>query len=288
MRIIAITAALYLPAFAANAETANFIPRAGDTYEIVSTREMSQQDTGGSSGSSHDRDTMIERVVAVREDGLELEYEVPKNPKSPDRNINWQFPARVFKPFHGALKLLNSAELEARVDGWLKSGGLTRAMCGRWIFTWNAFRIKCDPQSAIQIIDQFDLEHEELRAGSPYRDPEAFEPVLLKNGATKSDGSTFIAEMTIDPASVRRERAEADVVIAEVSRKPLTFDEALQRRSSEVISGTITITFDTDPAGRLLRRTRITKLAIKLPDGEVETQTVTQVLERKLIVRPNS
>jgi hypothetical protein len=67
--------------------------------------------------------------------------------------------------------------------------------------------------------------------------------------------------------------------------KPVTLDAALRERAGETISGTISVTFETDSAGNVRRRTKVTKLDIKGPDGQSETETVTETLERRLISR---
>jgi len=89
--------------------------------------------------------------------------------------------------------------------------------------------------------------------------------------------------MEIDPNAVRRARAESDVVVGEIRRKPKTMDVALRERVKETVSGTISVAFQTDAAGNVRRRTKVTKLDIKLPDGGSETETVTETLERRLI-----
>lgn len=288
MRLMALTAALILPTYVAHAEPMQLRPQVGDAYEITMDREYSQlTNDGSSSGSSTDRDTITERVVGMREDGLELEYELPKGATAQDRASNWQFPVRVFKPFHGPLQLINGRELEVRVDRWLKHAKLTRAACGRWIFTWNAFRIQCDPQSVIQTLGQFDLGPSDLHDGTLYRNPKAREPAPLTRRVAGSDGATFIAEMAIDPDVIRHDLAETDVVVAEISGKTLTLDAALRARSTEAISGMIAVTFNTDSTGRVGRRSTVTTWEIKLPNGKSETQTVTEIIERRIIARPN-
>ncbi len=154
-------AGLLLQATNARAEPAQFRPQIGDTYEIIMKQTSAQNSSDGSSGSSHDNDTIIERVIGVRPDGLELEYDLPKSASQASRTGTWQFPARVFKPEHGSMQLLNRPELEARIEAWLKAAKWTREVCGRWIFTWNAFRIECDPQSVIVNLESFDLRVQE-------------------------------------------------------------------------------------------------------------------------------
>jgi hypothetical protein len=200
MKLIGITgiiAALLLPIIVARAGASPLAPRIGDTYEITRTSETSQQGSNGSSGSSHDKDTIIERVVSLRADGLELEYDLPKAATANDRATNWQLPARVFKPFRGPAQLLNGSELEARVDGWLKAAGWSRTACGHWIFTWNAFRIECDPQSVIKTVEAFDLRPADLRQGAPYQETEARAPGTLVRKSTGPDGAIFSVEMAV-------------------------------------------------------------------------------------------
>jgi len=86
--------------------------------------------------------------------------------------------------------------------------------------------------------------------------------------------------MPVDPDAVRRARAESDVVVGEIMNKPVSLDAALRERAMEIISGTISVAFETDPAGNVRRRTKVAKLG---PDGRSETQTVTATLERRLI-----
>ena len=278
-------AALLLPASVAHAGTFPQAPQVGDAYEITLVKDSVQQGSNGSSGSSHDKDTIIEQVTGVRADGLELQYDLPNTTTADERTRIWQFPVRVFKPFGGPAQLLNGPELEARLDGWLKAASLSRTACGHWIFTWNAFRIECDPQSVIKTVESFDLRSADLREGAPYQETEARGPGTLARKAAGPDGALFAVEMPVDPDAVRHARAESDVVVGEITNKPVTLDTALRERASETVSGTISVAFETDSAGNVHRRTKVTKLDIKHPDGRSETQTVTETLERRPISR---
>ena len=282
---MALVAALLSPDIVACAAASPAVPQIGDTYEITLTKESAQQGSHGSSGSSHDQDTIIERLIGLRADGLELQYDLPTTATADERAQNWQFPARVFKPFDGPTQLLNGPDLEARVDGWLKAAGWTRTACGHWIFTWNAFRIECDPQSVIKTVQSFDLRSTELREGAPYQDTDARGAGKLARKSVGPDGAVFAVEMPVDPEVIRRSRAESDVVVGEIMKKPVSLDTALRERAREVVSGTISVVFETDPAGDVRRRTKHTKLNITGPDGLSETQTVSETLERRLISR---
>lgn len=286
MKSIGVTgmlAALLMVAVVARAVAPPPASEAGDTYEITVTRETAQQGSAGSSGTSLDKDTLVKSVVCLRPDGLELQYDLPSAATADDRSRTWQFPARVFKPFRGESKLLNGPELEARLDGWLKSGGLSRAACGHWIFTWNAFRIECDPQSVLQAVQSIDLRSVDLRDGASYEDPEASGSGKLVRRPAGSDGTIFAVELPLDPDAVRHARAESDVVTGEIVKKPVSLDAALLERAREVVSGTISVTFETDAAGNVRRRTKVTKLNITGDDGHSESETVTETLERRLI-----
>lgn len=260
--------------------------RNDDTYELQVNRESVGDSSDGSTSSSTDRDTIVERVVAVREDGLELEYDLPKEADAKARAADWQFPARVFKPRSGPTQLLNRAELEMRIDAWLKAAKWTREACGRWIFTWNAFRIECDPQSVLKTIEAFDLRSVDLRDGAPYQEKRAVGPAPLIRKAVGQGSATFIAELKIDCEAVRRERAESDVIIGEIMKEPVTLEAALQKRATEAIAGTISVTFDADSTGNARQRSRIAKVETKSANGVVETETVTETLERRPISQP--
>lgn len=267
----------------AAAQTAPESDRVGTVYEISRDVESAQTDSNKSTGSSTDRDTVVERVLEVRADGLELEYDFPSDSTAEDRASSWQFPLRVFKPLSGPPQLLNRPELEGRIEGWLKKGGLTRAACGHWVFTWNAFKIECDPQSALETVTAYDLRVSDLRDGGIYTDPLASAPTTLRRVPGETSGATFRGTMSVDPEHVRRGQAESDVVIAEITRKPLTLDDATRARSSDKISGTISISFEVDPSGFVRQRSKVTKLETTGSNGVVENRTVTEVVKRRIV-----
>jgi hypothetical protein len=260
-------------------------PHAGDTYEIIRTSDSTDR-SAHSSGTAHDKDTLVERVLAVREDGIELEYDLPAGITAQERAGSWQFPVRVFKPLGRPLVLRNRAELESRVDAWLKSGGLKRTACGRWYFTWNAFRVECDPASVLDTVTAFDLRPDDLRDGGFYKDKIARAAAPLRRmPAGSTSGTVFTAEMAVDPDIVLRERAEADVVVAEIGGKALALDSALRARAAERVSGTVRVTFYADAAGNVHRRKKVTKLETNRPDGQTESRTVVETLERRPAAR---
>jgi hypothetical protein len=266
--------------------TAHATPQVGDVYEITMIRDSSEQSTDGSS-SSHDQDAISERVVGLRPDGVELEYDLPKNSTAQDRKNNWQFPARVFKPGRGTVQLLNGPELEARADHWLKEAKIGREACGHWIFTWNAFQIQCDPKSVIDTITAFDVSVPDLRDGAPYQETGTLGPVPLRKKALETDGATFTAELKVDPEAVRRAEAATAVVVGEILRKPVTLEDALRERAKMVAIGTVVVTFNVDAKGAVRRKAKITKTQIQDADGSSISRTATQTIDRTLISGQN-
>lgn len=283
LHILTVAAALLLHPGHSQALPPQLQDRVGDAYEIrlMNTSETSSDD--GSSGSSRSGGMLIERVVAVHDEGVELEFDLPPEATPEDRARDWQWPARVLKAADGSLTLLNAPELEARIDAWLVLGEFSREACGRWIFTWNAFKIECDPQTVLATLRPYDLRLGDLRDGAPYAEPGGLGPTSLRRASTGPEGSIFIAETPLDPAFVRRERAESDVVVAEImGGEPVTLEAALLARSAEQVTGAITTTLAADGQGRLLRRTRVTHVTTDA-NGVVERATSTLTGERRRI-----
>lgn len=269
--MLALTSALFATAAALP------VLRIGHTFQITSDRETEEHGNRDDSqrGTSTDRDSYVERVTASRPDGVVLEYDLPADGTSDDRASNWQFPFQVLKARDGTLRLLNAAELSVRIDRWLKAAGMPRAACGRLIFTWNAFRIDCDPQSTIRWLSTVTLP-ERLETGTSFTDPDARAPTTLR----QVSADRLVATLAVDPAAIRRQRAQTDVGVAELMHKSLTLDAALKAHEAENVTGTITITFDLDQAGRATRRTRVKTVQIAWPNGRIDTQTSTDTLTR--------
>ena len=276
-------ASLFLAASAMLAATVPAQP--GESYEIVRVHRSEYRTNNGSSGSSSGTDSIVERVIGRTDEGLEIEYDLPNSATAEDRAKVWQFPVRVFKPSDGQPRLLNTDELEARVDAWLKAADWPREVCGHWIFTWNAFRIDCDPQSVLKRIAAFDLRADDLQDGSSYSDDQALGAAPLRAVRSGPRGSTYQVTLQVDPEAVRRAEIESDLAVAEISRETLSPEDARLARAAERISGTITVTFETGADGHAWRRTSVAEIHIERPDGESETRTTTETLERRPVRR---
>lgn len=283
MKWIAVAIALMgMPHASAWAQSVS-LPEAGEEYALSKSYETKSQGSDGSSGSSRGRDGLVERILSVSERGVEVEYDLPSDATEDNRASVWQLPARVLKTPGGTMELLNRQELEARVDPWLKAAKWTREVCGRMIFTWNAFRIECDPQSVIDTIRAFNLDTPAATEGVAYQDKMARVPGTLKKTAAGPDGKTFVAEMEVDSDAVRRASAESDVLVGEILGTAVTFEEALGKRSQEKLSGTIRVVLETDSAGRTWRKTVTSKLRTIRPNGESEEDEQVEIVERRRI-----
>ncbi|HZW15474.1 MAG TPA: hypothetical protein VFF66_04375 [Brevundimonas sp.] len=282
LRVLALTAALLIHADTGQARQYPPPDSVGDAYDIrLSHITESATDDGASSSSSRSGGQLIERVVAVQDQGVELEFDLPTDATDEERARDWQWPAKVMKSPDGSLRLLNARDVEARIDAWLALGGMTREACGHWVFTWNAFKIECDPQSVIDTLGPYDLRLGPLRDGASYAEPGSAGPTTLHLASTGPEGSTFVAETAVDPDSVRRERAEADVIVADISGEPTTLEAALEARAAEQVEGAIHTTIVTDGAGRVIERTTVTRLAITDAEGVIDRRTSTRTVERR-------
>lgn len=262
-------------------------PAVGEQHEIIVSYETSQQGSDGSSGSSRGQDVLLERVIAVSSVGLELEFDLPSDATAEDRARVWKFPARVLQQSNGPMRLLNGDELKERVDRWLTAAEMSREMCGRWIFTWNAFRIDCDPESVIADIEAINLLTVDLREGATYRHPQTVGSGTLSLTSDGPDGALYSVRFEVDADAVRRSRAESDVVVGEIIQNPVSLEAALGKRSKETVSGTVEVTFAVDTSGSLTRRTVVTILETVMPDGVSETERRTETVERTASGRTN-
>lgn len=277
---IALTTVLLLLARTMVGDVPLYEPKVGDEYRITRTYETSSESSGGSSGSSSGSNAIVERIIGVRAEGLEIEYDLPDTVSEADRARTWQFPARVYRPKSGPMQLLNAPELEARIEVWLQASGMTREACGKWIFTWNAFLVECDPESVIATLSSFDLRVVDLSDGALYEDAAAEGPGTIAKKATAANHETYAVTLKIDPDVVRSDRAENDVVVGEILNEPVTLEIALTTRAKEDVSGTIFVTLKADSLGNVWHRTRVIEVETTLTNGEQESEKSIETVER--------
>lgn len=267
-RFTGVLAAACVAAGGAWAQDTSGPDRVGDVYELTlrNTRQSSTSD--GSRGTSSSGGVLIERVVAIRSDGLELEFDLPADATAEDRARNWQWPVQVLWRPDGGTQLLNTDELEARITIWLTAMNIPREACGQWGFTWTAYKIECDPYSVLDTIKAYDLRTPLDGAGI---------------GAASADGASITVETPVDEAEVLRDLAEADAIISRLSGDDP--EAAADRVDRAVVqaSGTRTVTRESDAAGRPLRQVERVQLETVTASAVTETSTTTQTVTRRLI-----
>ncbi len=98
---------------------AETVDRVDDAYEI--TLKHTNKTSGGSSrGSSSSGGALVERVLALRDGGMKVEFDLPKGTPADQKKREWQFPARIsMTPAKLTVKTQNStkfATVELQID----------------------------------------------------------------------------------------------------------------------------------------------------------------------------
>ncbi len=253
---------------------------AGATFEITASYRTTHE-SEESSGSSGGKNVYLEEILAVRADGVEKRYSLPTRPdRQTDNLANWQFPVRVLEKADGTRQILNREDMETRRDAWLNAAEISKDACGAWYFTWNAFQVECDPDSILLAIDGITIQPMELHDGAMFAYPGAQTPAVMRQTASDEDGKHYQIAMLVDPDTVRKSSAESDMVVGQIMKNPISFEEAYAKHQAVDIAGTITVLLDAKPDGRVWRRTVTTNLTLIGPDGETERQTSTQITTR--------
>jgi hypothetical protein len=233
-------------------------------YVLVQTYETSFTQAGSSSGSASGRTALTERVIAQSADGTEIEYSIPQDPADARGSAIWMYPARVLIGPNGDKRVLNAQELDARVDEWLASVDWTRDACSRWLFTWTAVQIRCDPAAVIEVIEANDMRPGTIAEGALLDIPGYGISAYLREAGTRGNRRLFIAEAELDSDWARRKGAEVAVAVAEMNGETLAFEDALIAEAEVETSGTIRIEFEVDDAGLVWGRTsEVEELVIK-------------------------
>lgn len=220
---------------------------------------------------------MVEEILAVRPDGIEIEYDLPDSASEDERTRIWQYPVRVFRPADsGPMQLLNADELERRIEDWLTAANIPREACGSWYFTWNAFQIECDPQAVLEDLQGFDLRLTNLRAGEPFMAAGASEPGILREISSDDDGVVLTAEMPLDAEHAARKRAESAAIVAQM----LGREDVEPTTGPEGISGTISATLYVGPTGDMYRLVVNIEQLVAIPTGGEEISVATYTTER--------
>ena len=266
----------FLPTAAHSSEWLGWT-EAGQTQIIEVSYENNSERSDGGSGSSRGHTRLIERVVGTGIGGAEVEYDLPPESDERARAREWMLPARFHISPDGSVTLANEEILNDRLDVWLDLAGWTRDMCDQWIFTWNAFKIECDPQSSLSIIEDYGLRFLSLEEGATVTHRAA-----SKSGILSREGEYLIADMPLDPQTIQQERVEADLVVARITGETLDFETALRERQKESVSGTILLRYRLNAEGSVIWREEVLMTSTTDSHGVTEKETnrtITRLLE---------
>ncbi|MEQ3744817.1 MAG: hypothetical protein ABNH53_01100 [Henriciella sp.] len=256
----------------------------GSVFEVRVAYE-NESAGGESSGNSRGHNTLIERIIKVDPTEIVAEYERIPSPRryvgEQPNLIDWDYPATISVLDSDELTLQNLEEIEARNTEWRQAAGIPDEACGLWYFTWNAFKIECDPNSVIQGLEAFILYNNEILDGQKIEEPGALEAGILTTVST--DPLILQAEFELDSEIIREERAQEDIIFSQIMQgETLTLENALQVRATEQISGTLKTVWEMDELGRVWKRTRNSNITIEFETGETETLTQKQTTTRTL------
>lgn len=273
LRALACLAAALLPTQA----HAQHAPQVGDTAMVTIGYET-QSESGTGSSSSSGSFQYLERVLAMSPDGVEREYSHPASEEAP--LAAWHLPVRILERPDGELVIANRPEMESRRDRFMQEAEIPREACGSWYFTWNAFQVECDPDSILATIAYLDIQPDVLAEGASYVTENALAAGTLSIVASEAGGTTYRAQMPVDPDAIRLERAEQSVVVGEIMREPVTLEEAIAQRLGDRVEGTITVTLVAHPTGEV--HTRTAELDVEYTDSEgVERMTARRTTARR-------
>lgn len=282
MRLILLVLSLLMAGGSLGAEESVFQERfaEGDEFEIVSTYET-KSEGDSSSGSSRGTNAYTERVLSVKPAGIIREFDVRLEADEERELADWQFPAQVRDRVGLNPSLANRAELEARRDAWLTAAQLSQEACGKHYFTWTVFKVECDPEEILTLIDELDLTKMDFRDGAQIDFPGALSAARLNRLNDDGGLEVYGVEFEIDPDDVRASRAEAAVVIAQLLGKPITLSDAQAEQARIDYSGTINVRYEISHDRNLMRRIVESNLLIMDVKGAMESEYSKRTVERK-------
>jgi hypothetical protein len=267
---------------------AQTLEQTGDEFRITLFHQSESKGENGSSSSSSGGHEYLERIAAVRSEGVERIYDIPLEAGDEARLVTWQFPVHILETNDGGIEILNRGEMEKRRDAWLEAADIPKESCGSWYFTWNAFQIECDPDAIIETMRMIRIQPEMPLDGAPVHHPAARDPGRLREVERNGNGIRFSALMPVDPGYIHRVDAQNDVIVGQILQRPVSFEEALAERQIEQITGTIEVNLEADANGQAWKRITVLKTERIDAGGEVERAVSTETTERRSLVGPSA
>lgn len=153
------------------------------------------------------------------------------------------------------------------------------------------FKIECDPDTILETVVSFDLGSIRLEDGAVFNLPDTRTSVTLAVVPDAPPGQRIFKGRTTIDADVLREGAiERIMVVAEISGKAVTRDEAAARIAAHQFSGETEVTLAEEPAAGRITATVNTAVREVDAEGGVETrqgETVTTRQKAESAGRPD-
>lgn len=236
----------------------------------------------GTNGSSSGHTSLIERVIEVNSSSIVLEYDLPPGIPEKQKQTYWQWPAIVELNPNGSILLRNFHEIQQRNENWRIEAGFPKSTCGQWYFTWNAFKIECDPNSVIDELEPFLLHYGNISEGKSVNEPGTLTPAPLKR--TEKGENSFEAQFLIDPEFVRKSYVEQELIAAQIlGEEATTLEEMISAQRRNEIEGTSTLNLELDIVGRVVLRKRTSSVEIVTRNSETQFNESIQTTTRTLI-----
>lgn len=254
-----------------------------ETFEIA-IRYETRSEGSGMSGSSRGGYLYREQIFASEGACRLRRFDVIDDPESPRPLALWEMPVEVRECEGQPAEIANREAMLERLNAFLSAAELPREACGRHYFTWNVFRIECDPDFALETVKRIDLGSLTIEDGAPFFVHDTGTRVKLKLVESRDQGlRRFIGSGAIDPKTLREQTAKTIMVVAEVSGEEVSHEGAMAQIAEHRFSGEVSVTIVEDPVEERITLTVISETAETDAEGQTETRWREEITTREKV-----
>lgn len=255
---------------------------ASDAYVLRLEYETTSQSLAepDNRSSSRGHQTLSERPIRETAAGTEIEYAPPGPPEEVRDNASWMFPLRLLVTSDGRKTVLNPEQLETRLTAWLEKADWSREVCSKWLFTWIAIQVRCDPGAAIEAVETFGMRPGQITEGAQFEPAGALVPVVLTWTGFRDGRMVLSAVARIDPQFVRAGATETALVVAQISGEDLSAEDAALQAAGIGATGTLTVEFEVDEAGLIWKRVDTSEIVMTGGNNGDEVRRSSQTVTR--------
>jgi len=183
--------------------------------------------------------------------------------------------------------IANREEMLTRLDHFLTEAKISREACGSHYFTWNVFKIECDPDSVLDTVATINLGMIPLQEGAYYRVPATDTLVKLTRANSLRDGSqTFTGTATIDSEFLRKGALKTIEVVAQLSGEKLSKEAADARLKGFEFSGEVTVSVFSEPKDARITLEVLSEVREINAEGQTGTRRGKEVTKRQRVEAP--